>query len=64
MSTGTTRIALIKRSLSEFYLLEIKGGRAVLLSEEGRMKKTLIGTYESKTDDIISANNWTSIHLR
>lgn len=61
-----TRIALIKRTLSEYYVLEIKGNQTVLSREnEGKRKKAkILGTYESKTGDIIVAGVWKKINLR
>lgn len=60
---GVTRVALIKRTLSERYVLEIEGGRAELSREGGNRAKS-IGKYQSKSGDVVTAGVWTRIHLR
>lgn len=61
--TDVTRIALIKRTLNDRYVLEIGGNRAELLREGERPTKSF-GTHDSDTGDIVAAYNWTRILLR
>lgn len=63
IQTGVTRVALIKRTLNDRYVLEIEGDRAELLREGERPSKSF-GTRDSDTGDIVAANNWTRILLR
>ncbi|VVC27876.1 Immunoglobulin-like fold,Kringle,Kringle-like fold,Thrombospondin type-1 (TSP1) repeat,Kringle [Cinara cedri] len=60
-SGGVIRIALIGRTLSERYVLEIDGKRAEL-SRGGKRAKP-IGGYESKSGEIVTVGVWTRIYL-